>query len=518
MTNTKNDLYAKAWSECHENLAQRNNGLWAKAYSEANGDENKAVAIYVQLRVCQLAGEQAATLRKQDKDVSPNAQHHNQKTISEQGRSTQPTILLVVFGVIAVLVVLVIANKLLWSRTSRATTSQRQDNDNQQAIVTDTSANDNILFIWEKNGKYGFVDKTGRIVIQAKYDDAHYFNEGLADVKLGSKWGFIDKSGNNVIKATFDETGQFCEGFASVRVGNKWGFIDKSGNYLIKPEYNDVPYGGFCEGIAVVSGASGTYENYHKQGYVNTSGKLVVSPQFDVADNFSEGLAWVMTMKYREKDDPLYRSSGEQTFGYIDKKGKYILHPQYTHCGRFKDGIAPVRTSSIDSNGYRKFGTGFIDREGSFVIQPQFLAAKEFSEGLAAVKVKASIVGTTGKWGYIDKSGTIMIEPQFEEAYEFSDGLASIQVGKKLGFIDRTGKCVINPQFLSHGYGSYFHDGIAAVSVSKERGEGIIDKSGSYLIKPEYDKIEYLGDGYFIIKSNGVVNYTDKTGKLVIQW
>jgi len=53
------DLYAKAWSECNEDIAHRNTGLWAKAYSEALGDEKKAVAIYVKLRVDQLAEERA---------------------------------------------------------------------------------------------------------------------------------------------------------------------------------------------------------------------------------------------------------------------------------------------------------------------------------------------------------------------------------------------------------------------------------------------------------------------------
>ena len=39
------------------------------------------------------------------------------------------------------------------------------------------------------NGKYGFIDKTGREVIPIKYDYVFNFSEGLATVQLNGKWG-----------------------------------------------------------------------------------------------------------------------------------------------------------------------------------------------------------------------------------------------------------------------------------------------------------------------------------------
>src|SRR5690606_22652232 len=41
----------------------------------------------------------------------------------------------------------------------------------------------------ELNGKYGFVDKTGKEVIPLKYDGAWDFSDGLSKVKLNGKWG-----------------------------------------------------------------------------------------------------------------------------------------------------------------------------------------------------------------------------------------------------------------------------------------------------------------------------------------
>ena len=80
------------------------------------------------------------------------------------------------------------------------------------------------------NDKWGFIDKSGTLVIPCKYDDSGSFSEGLAEVKLNGKSGFIDKSGTLVIPCKYDDASFFREGLAGVKLNHKWGFIDKS-NY-----------------------------------------------------------------------------------------------------------------------------------------------------------------------------------------------------------------------------------------------------------------------------------------------
>lgn len=48
---------------------------------------------------------------------------------------------------------------------------------------------------FEKNGKYGYFDKDGKVVIPNIYDSVEEFSNGLAKVKLNGKWGFINKEG-----------------------------------------------------------------------------------------------------------------------------------------------------------------------------------------------------------------------------------------------------------------------------------------------------------------------------------
>lgn len=50
------------------------------------------------------------------------------------------------------------------------------------------------------NGKVGYIDKTGKLVIQPQFDSPFQlsFQEGLALVTIGGKGGYIDKAGQYI--------------------------------------------------------------------------------------------------------------------------------------------------------------------------------------------------------------------------------------------------------------------------------------------------------------------------------
>ena len=51
----------------------------------------------------------------------------------------------------------------------------------------------------QNDGKFGFINKKGRIAVSLKYDDTMDFGEGLASVKKDGKYGFINKKGKVVV-------------------------------------------------------------------------------------------------------------------------------------------------------------------------------------------------------------------------------------------------------------------------------------------------------------------------------
>ena len=56
----------------------------------------------------------------------------------------------------------------------------------------------------KRNGKWGFVNIRGQTVIPFKYQSANVFSEGLACVVFAGKLGYVDRSGKVVIEAEFD--------------------------------------------------------------------------------------------------------------------------------------------------------------------------------------------------------------------------------------------------------------------------------------------------------------------------
>ena len=66
----------------------------------------------------------------------------------------------------------------------------------------------------ERNGKWGYINTTGREVIRCKYEEAGDFRDGRARVKLNDKWDYIDIKGKDVIPLEYEGAEDFCNGLA----------------------------------------------------------------------------------------------------------------------------------------------------------------------------------------------------------------------------------------------------------------------------------------------------------------
>lgn len=115
--------------------------------------------------------------------------------------------------------------------------------------------------------------------------DVSSFSEGLAATALDDKFGYIDKTGKFLIQPQFDYALPFSGGRALVVVGEKIGFIDKAGSFVVKPQF--VNARSFVEGLACVA------VEQHKWGYIDLSGSFVIPPNYYYAHSFSEGMAQV---------------------------------------------------------------------------------------------------------------------------------------------------------------------------------------------------------------------------------
>ena len=164
-----------------------------------------------------------------------------------------------------------------------------------------------------------------------------------------------------------------------------------------------------------------------KTGFRDLDNKIVIEPQFDNAEMFSEGYSSVQVGK---------------KYGLIDETGKFVLPlDTYEFLGSVHNGLASFRAS----NKY-----GFINAKGQVKIKPQFDWVGDFSEGLCVVRNDNGKIGT-GKYGYIDTTGKVVIDLKFQYANSFENGRAKFEINNLWGAIDKSGK-IIEP--ATHKYTS----------------------------------------------------------------
>jgi hypothetical protein len=164
------------------------------------------------------------------------------------------------------------------------------------------------FFQYIENGKTGFRDLDGNIVIKAIYESAEMFSEGYSTVQVNSKWGLIDESGKYIIEPKYEYLGSIHNGLASYRANDKYGFVDISGQERIKPQFEWT--GDFSEGLCVVRNKD------NKHGFIDTTGNIMIDFQFQYAHPFENGQAKIQM---------------NGLWGAIDKTGSIVVEPKHNY-------------------------------------------------------------------------------------------------------------------------------------------------------------------------------------------
>ncbi len=114
--------------------------------------------------------------------------------------------------------------------------------------------------------KWGVLTADGEQLAEVKFDSVGVFHDGLAVVKAAECYGYIDRSGAIVIPIQWMTAYDFSEGLAALRVDKKhFQFIDTAGTVVIKSKKYDI-VGRFRNGVCrVVKGG--------KVKWIDTKGK-----------------------------------------------------------------------------------------------------------------------------------------------------------------------------------------------------------------------------------------------------
>lgn len=252
---------------------------------------------------------------------------------------------------------------------------------------------------YQKNGKYGLISITGKVILDAKYEEIYSlgYKENEIIVKDNNKYMIYDCKGNKLIKDEFDsieadqyydqENGYKKSGYIVCKItsdGYRYGYYDYEYSKMLDIEYNQISR------IVEVQNKNNIYLYAAKNGqygvFINNS--KIINTQYQ-------------TIKY-EKDMKLFIVERTGNFGAINENGVEILKPEY---------------SELQVNGiyiYAKKGEEqkVFDNEGKQVNIPFTTVIEKTSNPEYFLKREEN------KYGIIDSKNNTIIEIKYDMLQE----------------------------------------------------------------------------------------------------
>ncbi len=218
---------------------------------------------------------------------------------------------------------------------------------------------DGLAEVMNEEGKEGFINTKGEVVIPLIYEMVFDFMDGVASVYTEDDDFHINTKGEKV-NETRDYLDYDNEGMETIYNDDytKMGYKNAEGVEIIAPINFYV--GEFHDGIVRVQ-----KEEYGPSQYYDKAGKLIVDDEFDSAYDFNNGLAGVMK---------------NGIMGAINTKGEVVIPFEYQWIGKFSEGLIPAK-KYINGDVL----AGFINEKNEVVVPFVYVQTDSFSEGLAIV-------------------------------------------------------------------------------------------------------------------------------------
>jgi hypothetical protein len=352
--------------------------------------------------------------------------------------------------------------------------------------------------VYRSSLKSGLIDRKGKVLIPAKYNDLISdppFLIASFDSGTKTRWTILDSARNSITKKNYEAIAPFNGKFFPVRNRNFWGAVNAAGQEIISCVHDSLMQ---QKGNHIAVKFKGEF------GIINLREEWIVTPR-----------------KNRVKlldDERYFEYAGKTTFlksfaGDIIYFSENPLQFKATHLVELLSSGAswiidlngiiidrsyqPENTDRVfgESEGMRaihKDGKyGFIDDRGRLRIANRYDGVKAFNDGFAAVKIR-------GKWGFIDREENLVIQPVFDIVEAFNDGYAIVSQNNLSGIIDSSGKIVLP---LRYDHISLSEKG--RYLLTQKNLVGMADHTGSVIINPKFDAITDTGTGYLIVSRNG---------------
>lgn len=361
-------------------------------------------------------------------------------------------------------------------------------------------------FKYNEDGKFGIIDRSGDIIIEAKYKNIIIPNP--------EKDIFICDNGtekNIVLNLNGEEIFSEYENIEPIKLKNiasilcyekdmliyekdgQYGLIDFEGKEITKNKYDSIENLQSTEGKFLVS-----IEN--KYGVINSNGVVLIDIKYDkiLTDGY-----------YTNKDNYIYSgfiisntTEDGYKYGYVDYRGNEILEAKYNEILRVADTEEIILI--VSENG--KYG---IYKGKKELVQPQYESIIYDDNGNL-------IIQKNKKYGVMNLKGNIIIDTKYSNIEKNGIYLYAQSSNENVVY-DKNGNKV-DISFNKTVYETENEEYRVITILNNDKVYyGIESKTNEILVNPGYRYIEYLYKNYFIAKDDsGNLGVINSKGKVVI--
>jgi hypothetical protein len=254
-------------------------------------------------------------------------------------------------------------------------------------IVPVSETETKLSYFKDTNGKYGFKNQKGKVIIPAKFESVQMECEDgrYCSAKLNGNWGIINNSGKVLIPFEYEYIERcFREGVIMAQKNGKQGFVDKNNNVIVPFKYTNAA--GFENGETDAK-LDGVWVKIFLNDYV----KSTESTESNYVDVVNQPI----------KQGVYY--TGQTINGKPSGKGKMSLDNGEWYEGEFRNGVENGVGTRRDSKGFRytgNFENGLPN--GTFKIQKWTLMGLASDEWTAVYKNGKLISSTQTESGITD--------------------------------------------------------------------------------------------------------------------
>lgn len=379
-----------------------------------------------------------------------------------------------------------------------------------------TIVSDGLLPFYEE-GKYGYIDSLGKVIIKPSFLEAYAFSEGLGAARLDGNFGYISPKGEFVLPPVYDFAYPFEEGRAKVYIQGKPAYIDKSGKELFRCDCSVIE--NYKEGYAKIITHS------EKYGVIDRNGRIVIDTLFSRIEDFRDGRAIVHGLEHSDFIRDYEKYPNQNEVGVIDTLGNFIIpYHRYDDIIEYSEGSFLVDLGSANTKfGYYNYAILKADGKLIRYDTPHSSAyvSGSFNSGLAPIDLYKYWNAKSDKWedyseelsyqGFINQSGEVIInDTNIISVHPFSHNLAFIEhEDEKFSVINTKGEFLLSHK-LNAVHENGFRDGIAFV---REKGRwGILDTNLKYILEPRHDEVvsvDWQNGNYYFSESHPSVEQGD---------